>query len=175
MKTLAYELGGETLPRLHGVGDGAAWIKEQGERIGGCQYQHLIDFYHFSEYLHAAFEGNERQEIMVERSKNEAKAGCLEKISRRLRREQKKRRKDEGIIACLRYIKNRPGEFAYDVAIKKDLPIGSGLIESTNRSLVQKRLKLAGAWWQPKNAQAIAELRVIRANDRWKELWGQAA
>lgn len=172
---LVREFGGRNLPPLHGVGDGALWIKEQGERIGGCQYRHLIDFYHFCEYLHAAFEGSDNQDLMTSRCKNEAKAGDLSKVIRRLRRELKKRPDHEGITACLKYIKNRPGEFRYAEAIAKDLPIGSGLIESTNRSLIQKRLKLPGSWWLPKNAEKMAQLRVLRANDWWEELWSQAS
>lgn len=175
LRILTCEIGGENAPPLHGVGDGATWIKEQGERIGGCQYKHLIDFYHFSGYLHAAFEGSKRHELMVHRCKEEAKSGNLGKALRRLRRELKKNPRHEGVIACLRYIKNRPGEFLYDQAIEKGLPIGSGLIESTNRSLIQKRLKLPGAWWLPNNAGKMANLRSLRANGFWTELWQQAA
>ena len=175
LEILTFQMGGKNLPPLHGVGDGAGWIKEQGDRIGGCQYKHLIDFYHFSEYLHAAFEGNERQCLMVCRCKKEAKTGRLAKVVRRLRRELKRNSGHDGVIACLRYIRNRPGEFAYDQAIEKDLPIGSGLIESTNRSLIQKRLKLPGAWWLPKNAGKLANLRSLRANGRWNEFWLRAA
>jgi hypothetical protein len=175
IKGLSHELGGECLPPLHGVGDGAGWIKEQGERIGGCQYHHLIDFYHFCEYLHAAFAGHDHQDLMVKRCKEEAKSGELAKVIRRLRRELTKHPKHEGAIACLRYIKNRPGEFAYAEALEKGLPIGSGMIESTNRSLIQKRLKLPGSWWLPDHAEKMAQLRVLRANDHWKKLWLKAA
>ena len=41
-------------------------------------------------------------------------------------------------------------------ARERKLPIGSGEIESAHRHLVQKRLKLAGAWWKETNAQAPA-------------------
>lgn len=175
MGILVGELGGESIPPLHGVGDGAVWIREQGERIGGCQYDHLIDFYHFCEYLHEAFSDHAHQDRMVQHCKNEAKAGDLSKVLRRLRREQKKHPQHEGVRNCLRYIKNRPGQFAYSKAMAKDLPIGSGLIESTNRSLVQKRLKLPGSWWLQENAELLAQLRALRANDCWEELWQQAA
>jgi hypothetical protein len=31
---------------VHGVGDGALWITEQGERIAGSRYKHLVDLFH---------------------------------------------------------------------------------------------------------------------------------
>jgi hypothetical protein len=166
---------GEADCPLHGVGDGAFWIVEQGEKLGGSQYQHLIDYFHFCEYLYEAFDGHENKELMVSRCKKEAKGGDLQKVLRRLRRELKKDPDHEGVISCIRYIKNRPGQFQYNVAASKDLPIGSGLIESSNRSLIQKRLKLPGAWWLRENAATLAQLRVVRANGRWQELWENAA
>ncbi len=74
-----------------------------------------------------------------------------------------------------RYIVNRPGQFDYPVAIAANLPIGSGEVESAHRYIIQKRLKLPGAWWTPSNAQAILNLRCLRANHRWNDYWQQAA
>ena len=172
---LVEQISSACLSLLHGVGDGAIWITEQGERVGGTTYSHLIDFFHLCEYFHAAFDCFDNQDLMVDRCKDEARNGQMPKVLRRLRRALKKSPKHEGIQACLRYIKNRPGQFAYAEARAKDLPIGSGLIESTNRSLIQKRLKLPGSWWLGKNVEAMAQLRVLRANNRWDELWKRAA
>jgi hypothetical protein len=163
------------LPHVHGIGDGAKWIPEQGERAAGSEYSHLIDYYHLLEYIHAAFEDEERGPLLVARCKEELKSGDLPKVVRRLKRQLKKNPGHEGVIDCIRYIKNRPGQFDYAGAIKKDLPIGSGLIESTNRSLIQERIKLPGAWWTKKNVRKMAALRVVRANGHWEDLWLEAA
>ena len=168
-------LVGTNIPFTHGVSDGATWIPEQGERISGNRYHQLIDLYHFCEYLNAAFEGHKKKNLMVEKSKEEAKAGKMQQVVRRLSRWQKTSPRNEEIARCLKYIKNRPRQFDYAGAIKKDLPIGSGLIESTNRSLVQKRLKIPGAWWLAENANRIAQLRTLRANGSWEELWQKVA
>lgn len=175
MSRVLKNMCGESIPRIHGVGDGAIWIAELGESVGGTQYSHLIDFFHFCEYLHGAFEGNPRKELMVNRCKAEARAGSIAKVIRRLRREQRRSPNHQGVHACLRYIRNRPGQFSYDRALAKELPIGSGMIESTNRSLIQKRLKVPGSWWLPKTASMMADLRTVRANQRWEELWAFAA
>ena len=59
--------------------------------------------------------------------------------------------------ALVRYMKNRPGQFEYKTAIDQQLPIGSGKIESAHRSLIQKRLKLPGAWWKKQNADRFPQ------------------
>ena len=72
---------------------------------------------------------------------------------------------------CYRYINNRPKHLDYKYAIDHDLPIGSGEVESAHRYVIQQRLKLAGAWWTDKNANAMLALRIIRANDMWDDYW----
>ncbi|MBK7765237.1 MAG: hypothetical protein IPI44_03550 [Sulfuritalea sp.] len=76
---------------------------------------------------------------------------------------------------CFRYITNRPGQFNYQEAIAANLPIGSGEVESAHRYVIQKRLKLPGAWWLKDNAQAMLNLRTARANNRWDYYWDALA
>jgi hypothetical protein len=62
--------------------------------------------------------------------------------------------KNAPVRKCHRYITNRLDQFDYKSALAANLPIGSGEIESAHRYIIQKRLKLAGAWWSETNAQA---------------------
>ncbi|NOQ13881.1 MAG: hypothetical protein GQ583_05275, partial [Methyloprofundus sp.] len=55
------------------------------------------------------------------------------------------------------------------------LPIGSGEIESAHRYVIQKRLKLSGAWWKEENIERMLALRVVRANEEWDEYWDNLA
>lgn len=59
----------------------------------------------------------------------------------------------------------------YQQALARGLPIGSGEIESSHRHVVQKRLKIAGAWWKVENANAILNLRMGRLNGYWETYW----
>ena len=77
--------------------------------------------------------------------------------------------------AAYLYIKNRPGQFNYPDAIAKELPIGSGEVESAHRYVIQKRLKLPGAWWREDHAQNLLKLRTMRANHRWDDYWNKKA
>jgi hypothetical protein len=73
---------------------------------------------------------------------------------------------------CYRYLSLRQNQLNYEDAIRKDLPIGSGEIESAHRYLVQKRLKLPGSWWTPKNAEHMLGLAGEQTQWRMAKLLG---
>lgn len=75
------------------------------------------------------------------------------------------------VRVCERYIDNRLEYLDYQGAIEKDLPIGSGEIESGHRCVIQARLKISGAWWKEENAEKMLRLRVVRANGEWHSYW----
>jgi hypothetical protein len=163
-------LGEKTL--VHGVGDGAKWIYEQGERIAGSNFSYTIDQPHLCEYFSKAIEawtGDTKKES--DRLKQLADEGKIDSIIEELQKRQEEYPNHEGLASCLRYIKNRPGQFEYDKIRGKELPVGSGKIESTHRSLMQKRLKKPGTWWLKENADKMADLRTLRGNGNWHLLW----
>ena len=172
LKTVVLRLGYTELTKVHGPGDGAAWITTQGERIAGKNYTHLIDLFHLCEYFsEAVVAWQEPTSPEVTRLKDLAKGGKINNIVEELRERQKLFPEHKGIQSCIKYIENRPGQFKYQEAIQKELPIGSGKVESTHRSLMQKRLKKPGSWWLRKNAEKMADLRALRANGGWELLW----
>jgi hypothetical protein len=167
-------LGLDEETRVHGVGDGALWIPEQGERIAGKNYTHLIDLYHLCEYFSGAVSAwQEDTKKETERLKEMAEDGRIIDVVKELQKKRLEYSNHEGLIACIQYIENRPGQFNYKEAKKRELPVGSGKVESTHRSLMQKRLKKPGAWWLRENAAKMADLRTLRANGGWELLWQQ--
>ena len=161
--------------QLHAVGDGALWITEQLERIAGTKVKYLVDMYHLCEYLaEAATAWTIDVKKETHRLKERFKNGQVTKVKQKLRKYAKEYPEHEGLRQCLQYITNRPGQFDYDKAIEKGLPIGSGKIESTHRHLIQARLKKPGAWWRRDHAANMANLRVLRANNGWESLWQES-
>jgi hypothetical protein len=178
--------------KVHGLGDGAKWIEEQMHRVFGIQAEFLIDFFHTSEYLAEAAEHSwasekeawrrEQQELL---KKNQYQV-VLEALRRRLpenwvlKKPKKTEASNEAKVAdtpvekCYRYIHNRKHCLNYKGAIEKELPIGSGEVESSHRYVIQKRLKIAGAWWKPSTAENMLALRTLRANGDWGRYWGYA-
>lgn len=52
-------------------------------------------------------------------------------------------------------------------SIAAGLPIGSGAIESTNKSLIQQKIKIPGALWKIDNTDHMIRLRAMIANGHW--------
>lgn len=78
---------------------------------------------------------------------------------------------DAPVRLAHRYLSYRSDSLDYASAIAAGLPIGSGLIESGQRHILQRRLKLPGAAWSRPNAEAIAHACAIRANGLWDAYW----
>ena len=176
---LAIAAGFNTRSHVHGLGDGAPWIADQMERRFGAQSRFHVDLYHVCDYL-AAAKGRAANDdpAWMERQKENLKSGKLPEVLAALAPFQEPDTvpsAEAPVRGCYRYITNRPGQFEYQDAIKAGLPIGSGEVESAHRYVIQKRLKLPGAWWKPDNAQAMLNLRVTRANGGWDRYWNALA
>jgi len=73
------------------------------------------------------------------------------------------------------YISERQQYMDYAGALIAGLPIGSGEVEGGHRHVLQKRLKIAGAWWLERHAEWMLQLRTVRANGDWDKYWNEAA
>lgn len=163
---------------VHAVGDGAPWIADQVEEQFGAQGGYLLDFYHVCEYLVAAAafivgEAPARAAWMDEQ-KERLKTQQADKVLQALQPHLEKADIadcDAPVRQCHRYLSHRQDQLNYQSALARGLPIGSGEIESAHRYIVQKRLKLPGAWWCAANAEHMLALRLNRANRQWNDYW----
>lgn len=160
--------------KVHFVGDGASWIQDQADRVFGGHMKFLVDFYHVCEYLSNASKEIEKQD-WDKRQQKRLKSGNSKGVITTLKRIKKKGdfNEESGVSVCLRYLENRRDQLWYDKAIESDLPIGSGELESSHRHVIQKRLKISGAWWTTKNANKMLALRTLRASGDWKLYWNE--
>ena len=168
--------GWGTRTRIHGVGDGAAWIYLQYQQMfGTCPGGYLLDFYHVCEYLAAAGTGGAATHPRwLEVQKKRLLEGRPERVLAALEPYLESRAtdsEDAPVRAAHRYLSNRIDQLDYPTAIEKELPIGSGLIEGGHRHVLQHRLKISGAWWKSDNLRDMAHLRVCRANLQEDQYW----
>lgn len=172
----AVAAGFGTQTQLHGVGDGALWIVDQIEDKFGAQANYLADFYHVCDYLAAAAktcapaDAEAWLETHKKLLKNNEYAVVIANLTPYLEADGIDNDKAP-VRACHRYLSNRTGQLDYQGAMEKGLPIGSGEIESAHRYVIQKRLKLPGAWWKAANVEPMLTLRVVRANGEWDDYW----
>jgi hypothetical protein len=193
----ALRVGFGSKTKVHGLGDGARWIEDQMARVFGKQVKYLVDFYHTAEYVAKAAEHGwtsqkeswrKEQEQLLKQSKHQEVLDTIRKqlpVDFEEQQEAKKAKKkskekpraekveESPVEKCYRYIMNRKNNLDYKSAIESDLPIGSGEIESSHRYVIQKRLKIAGAWWKPETAEHMLCLRTLRANGDWERYWNK--
>jgi hypothetical protein len=172
----AKEAGRGLKSDIHCLGDGAEWIRLQSREIFGDRGRFLCDYFHVTEYLAAAAPtcrpgaGGQWRRAQQKRLKNRAAHKVIKELEAHLE-EDSVAEEQAPVRAAHRYLSNRIENLDYAGALEKELPIGSGLIESGHRHVLQARLKLPGCAWLPDNAEKLAQLRVLRTNNRWEEIW----
>lgn len=69
----------------------------------------------------------------------------------------------------LRYLRNHRERMGYAAARALGLPIGSGNVEATCKSLVSLRFRRPGARWKEDTGQHVLDLRALLLSDRFHE------
>jgi len=93
----------------------------------------------------------------------------LTSIERKLKGKKNKRRR-ELLHAELIYFTNQKDRMYYAEYQKRGLPIGSGVIEATCKTLATQRLKRSGMSWRD-GKQAILTIRSLQQSNRWQRAW----
>jgi hypothetical protein len=75
----------------------------------------------------------------------------------------------------LEYLTKRREQIRYAEFIAAGLPIGSGIVESANKLVVESRLKGAGMHWAREHVNPMVALRNAVCSDRWDEAWALIA
>lgn len=162
--------------QIHTLGDGAEWIPLQSQEVFGKQATFLCDFFHVSEYLGDAapscrpaqpHQWRRTQQQRLRRGEVQKVIGALAEHLEPVGTSEE----ESPVRNGHRYVSNRKDSLDYPRALALGLPIGSGMIESGHRHVLQARLKKAGATWLHDHADQIAHLRVLRANRQWQSLW----
>jgi len=171
MGAVAHAVGITGATKVHGVADGATWIKTRFDEQFGSSSTFVLDLYHVSEYLAEAAKvcapDAPRAWVLQQMDRLREGKAALVTGELNMKANHGPREVPDPVFDCLRYLLNRPGQLDYPRAIAAGLPTGSGEIESANKQIVQARLKVAGAWWDLSNATSVLKLRCLRANRQW--------
>jgi hypothetical protein len=71
----------------------------------------------------------------------------------------------------LQYLSGRRAQMQYPTYRAAGWPMGSGMVESANKLVVEARLKGAGMHWKREHVNPMLLLRNAVCNDRWQPTW----
>jgi hypothetical protein len=173
---------GITLARhVCAVGDGAAWC--QGFYDWHCpDAVRILDWPHAVEYLTAAAHatwgaGTEPAGTWLATTRTELATGTPAGVLARLRRLAEPApdapAPAEAVTSALRYLDARQEQIAYAAFRAAGYPLGSGIVESANKLVVEARLKGSGMHWARANVNPMVALRAAWCSERWTTAWDQ--
>ena len=140
----------------------------------------ITDFYHACDHLKEACDAAWREstpegKAQFERLKTllkEADDGVERVIgSLRYQRDRAKGNKRKCLQDQLTYFHNQRPRMHYAEYIRQHLPIASGVMEASCKTLVTQRLKRSGMAWAMPGGQAILTLRSLIQSNRWRSAW----
>jgi hypothetical protein len=162
------------------VADGAPWM---WTRIEGALHDAgvpservrlVLDYYHCSEHLSDAIKA-------CKHLPEAARSALHERLSRRLLdpdgpaevldllRKLAKGRRAKAINDEIEYIEGHLPHIRYAALRAERLPIGSGVVESGIRRIVNLRFKSAAVLWLEEHVTPLLHLRAILKSGRWDE------
>jgi hypothetical protein len=153
------------------ISDGATWIREM-KNMYFPDAQQILDYWHLcenvSEFAKNVFSQDEKKykpwaNKVCELMKESKTLDALSMIKSLTKSQLKKSSFD-----LAQYIHNNIDNVNYKSYISKGYFIGSGAIESSNRTVVQQRVKLAGMRWSLSSIQKILALMTKLESKRWE-------
>ena len=172
------------------LGDAAEWIWHYARAflaLPGVEVVEIIDLSHAYEYLWAvgsAVFGAETPaaaawvEPLKTRLYEEGAApvrAALEALLATLSRAAPVPDTENGPLTAVRraleYVTTHAARLDYPAFRARQLPIGSGAVESAGKSVIQARIKGAGMRWSGAGAQQVVALRALHRSGRWDAFW----
>ena len=152
------------------LSDGATWIRNMVDEIFHGAQQ-ILDYYHLCEnvndYAKDIFNMNESKYKPWAADVCDAlRKSQHEKVLRDLKQFSSKRL-GNGTVNLYTYISNNANNIDYVTYESKGYFIGSGAIESGNKTILQDRLKRAGMRWNVATAQAMLSLKTKAESGLW--------
>jgi hypothetical protein len=157
------------------VMDGAEW--EQGFADHHCPLAiRFLDFPHAAEHISVIGsclygENTPETAAWLEKRLHTLKHSGPDELLTEIHDLQIKFPEKKEVVNNLAYLEKRRKQIQYPQFQVQGWPIGSGMVESGNKLVVEFRLKGAGMHWAEKNANPMLAIRNILCNDRWKEEW----
>ena len=159
------------------IGDGASWIWNGIPDLLttlGLEALHVVEIV---DWAHAVgkllppakvgIQEPQRQQQWFKHARVLLKQGNIHAIIEALQGLDQSHDTDEVIRTTMQYFQTHEARMQYQTFRAEGLPIGSGVIESGVRRIVNLRLKGATLFWLPENAEGLLYLRCQIKSGRW--------
>jgi hypothetical protein len=169
----------ETAGQIASVSDGAEWIA--GFVAFHCpEAVRILDFPHAAQricQIGEAVLGSEHASLAAwqTRQLHQLKHEGGQEVLQNLRSFAAAHLSLPVVAENLAYLDKREAQMHYPTFQAEGWPIGSGIVESANKLVVEARLKGAGMHWSRASVNPLLALRNAVCNDRWAEAWQQSA
>jgi hypothetical protein len=140
----------------------------------------VVDFIHVAEYVWEAAKAlfpddKKKQDSWVLKHMREILRGKATNVAAGIRRSATFRKMGSAerkpVDACANYLHKYEPYLHYEEALKKGLPIATGVIEGACGYLVEARMNRSGASWSLTGAEAVLRLRALRASGDFDQYW----
>ena len=161
--------------RVGAVVDGAVWCQSFVD-LHYPEAVRILDFAHAAEYLTAIAQTSGANGPLLSPSqlvevRHALKHAGPAAVLPHLRTLVATQPGNPDLASCLTYLESREAQLQYPQFVADGWPIGSGMVESANKLVVEDRLKGAGMHRADANVNPLLALRNAICNDRWEECW----
>ncbi len=157
------------------IADGAHWIWDRARKmllslgVARDKIIEAVDYYHACEHLWLVLNkqvhlSEKERKVLYKRLKDDLWNGKIEAICRELTTLGNERKY---MTRGLAYFQNAPDRFQYHNLRQKNLPCGSGIVESAIRRVINLRFKSPSTFWKKENVEGLIYLRSAFLAGRW--------
>jgi hypothetical protein len=167
--------GVENAGQVAAIMDGSDWL--QGFSDHHCpDAVRILDFPHAGQHIGQVGEflygeGTVRTQEWLKGQLHRLKHEGPEDLFIELYQLQAQHPHEPAVAGNLAYLKKREPQLQYPRFQAQGWPIGSGVVESGNKLVVEARLKGSGMHWAEAHVNPMLALRNIICSGRWKEDW----
>jgi len=167
--------GVENAKQVAAVMDGSDWLQGFTDHHRSDAVR-ILDFPHagehigqVGEFLHG--EGTTKAQEWLKGQLHRLKHDGPDALLTELYQLQDQHPDAQAVSGNLAYLKKREPQIQYPRFQADGWPIGSGIVESGNKLVVEARLKGSGMHWAGEHVNPMLALRNIECSGRWREEW----
>ena len=155
------------------IADGSDWIWNTFEKLIkevhiADKTTQVADYYHAVEHL-------SQIAVLDEKKTEKEKLAWVIHFAKKLKQgkfvelaQEIKKSENERMIKEFQYFEKRQDRMRYDSYIERNIPIGSGAVESAVKRVINQRIKATGSFWLKENVERFLFLRCALIAGRWK-------